>query len=182
MSDLPPQLIPANPVHDPVHGRVWLTALERSSSDEVRKRLIGLARDAVAPAAAYEDWASKEVYERLGHEAGREVAANRSVVIDATFRRPVDAQAFVRSFQGAGALTQAVVVHCTASPETLRRRVEERALRGGSDAGIEILAAQLDATRDLPLGISNAIELSTEGTLTETLAAGESIVLDATLE
>jgi HD superfamily phosphohydrolase len=28
MSDLPPQLLAANPVHDPVHGRVWLTRLE----------------------------------------------------------------------------------------------------------------------------------------------------------
>lgn len=28
MSDLPPQLKPANPVQDPVHGRIWLTRVE----------------------------------------------------------------------------------------------------------------------------------------------------------
>ena len=155
--------------------------LERVSSDEVRKRLVGVARNDTAPQHAYEDFVSQAVYERLGREAGREVAAGRSAVVDATFRRSVDAQKFVRAFRAAGALTPPLILACTAPPEVLRQRVQERAERGGSDAGLDVLDTQLHEQRPDRLGISHAIELPTHATLTTTLELAETLVLEHTV-
>jgi uncharacterized protein len=157
----------------------WM--LDHLSSDETRKRLVGVARNDAAPPDAYEDIVSRQVYERLGREAGREVAGGRSVIVDATFRRAKDAQAFVRSLRSAGALTAPVTLVCEASDDTLRARVHERAERGGSDAGDEVLAAQLSERRDTNTGISDGISLRTEGNVLDVAARAEQIVLEHTL-
>jgi aminoglycoside phosphotransferase family enzyme/predicted kinase len=153
--------------------------LERVSSDEVRKLLVGVGRNDPAPGHAYDDYVSATVYERLGREAGREVAAGRSVLVDATFRRPADAQRFVRAFRAAGALAQPITLACTAEPAVLRQRVRERAERGGSDAGLDVLEAQL-VQASTP-GISNTIELPTDASLPAALEAAELLVLDVTV-
>jgi aminoglycoside phosphotransferase family enzyme/predicted kinase len=155
--------------------------LERVSSDETRKRLVGVARDDTAPSHAYEDTVSQAVYERLGREAGREVTGGRSVIVDATFRRSTDAQAFVRALRSAGALTSTVTLACTAPLETLRERVQARSERGGSDASIDILETQLASQLETLVGISGAITFSTHGTFLEALRRAERLVLDQTL-
>lgn len=154
--------------------------LVRLSSDELRKRQVEVGPRDIAPGYAYEPWVSKDVYERLGRAAGREVADGRSVVVDATFREPYDAQAFVRRFNGSGAMTPPVVLACTASRETLRRRVLERDAQE-SDAGPEVLDEQLEKYGDGPLGISNPLMLSTEGALSDSLDRAEELVVSATL-
>jgi len=155
--------------------------LERFSSDEARKRLVGLGRDQVAPPAAYEDWVSLEVYQRLGRDAGREVAAGRCAVVDATFRRPVDAQAFVRAFRSAGALEPPITLACMAADDTLRDRVRQRAELGGSDAGLDVLEAQLRDRGELSVGISNALEVSTEPGFHDVLATIEHLATEETV-
>jgi uncharacterized protein len=155
--------------------------LERLSSDELRKRQVEVGPKDVAPRYAYERWVSKDVYEQLGREAGREVAAGRSVVVDATFREPHDAQAFVRKFNGSGALTTPIVLACTASEATLRQRVRERSELGGSDAGPEVLDTQLHGYGARPIGISDPLELSTDGSLAGTLKRAEELVISATV-
>jgi aminoglycoside phosphotransferase family enzyme/predicted kinase len=155
--------------------------LDRVSSDEVRKRLVAVAQNDAAPRHAYDDYVSKAVYERLGREAGRSVAAGRSVVVDATFRRSIDAQTFVRAFAAAGALAPPLTLACSATDDVLRGRVRERAERGASDAGLDVLDAQLAEPRALAVGISNATELRTEGTLNGAIDAAEAIVLDLTV-
>ncbi|MGI8623511.1 MAG: AAA family ATPase [Solirubrobacteraceae bacterium] len=160
-------------------ARQW--GLERVSSDEVRKRLVGVGRNDPAPDHAYDDWVSRDVYERLGHEAAREVTAGRSVLVDATFRRPVDAQAFVRAFRAAGALESPITLACTAPDEVLRARMHDRAESGGSDAGLDVLEAQLRDAGPFTVGISNTIELATDRSLAATLEAAEAFVLDLTV-
>jgi uncharacterized protein len=155
--------------------------LERISSDETRKRLIGVARNDAAPSHAYEEYVSHAVYERLGREAGRELTGGRSLVVDGTFRRPADGQAFIRAMRSAGALGTPTILACTAPTEVLRARVRERAERGGSDAGPDILEAQFAEQTDSLLGISGAVTLDTGGSFTTSLAAAERIVLEHTL-
>jgi hypothetical protein len=155
--------------------------LDRVSSDEVRKRLVGVGQNDAAPRHAYDDYLSRAVYERLGREAGRAVSAGRSVIVDATFRRSIDAQAFVRAFASAGALAPALTLACQASPATLRERVGARAERGGSDAGLDVLDVQLAEPRATVLGISNPLMLSTDGSLSDSLERAEMIVLEHTV-
>jgi aminoglycoside phosphotransferase family enzyme/predicted kinase len=155
--------------------------LERVSSDEVRKRLIGLGRDQLAPPHAYEDNVSKDVYERLGREAGREVAASRCIVVDATFRRPLDAQAFVRAYRGAGGMNTSITFTCVADDETLHERVKSREQLGGADAGLDVLKAQLETQSSAQIGISNAIQLDTGDSIERVLVRAERQVLEATV-
>lgn len=155
--------------------------LERLASDDVRKRMVGIGHDEHAPPIAYEQRVSRDVYERLGRDAGLEVAADRSVVIDATFRRPLDAQAFVRAFRSAGALTDPVTLACVAEPDLLRERIRDRAIRQGSDARPAVLEEQLRDHGDHSVGISNAVELPTAGSPEDILARAEQVVLAATV-
>jgi aminoglycoside phosphotransferase family enzyme/predicted kinase len=155
--------------------------VERISSDETRKRLVGVARNDAAPHDAYEDIVSRAVYERLGREAGREITGGRSVIVDATFRRPSDAQVFVRALRSAGALTPPITLACIAPPEVLRERVRARAERGGSDAGLDVLEAQLSEAQETPLGISGALSVSTQGSFIDALQRAERVVLEHTV-
>lgn len=160
-------------------AQVW--GLERWSSDVTRKRLIGLGHNQVAPSGAYDQHVSRDVYARLGREAGREVAADRSVVVDATFRRREDAQAFVHAFRGAGATEAPVVIGCHAEESTLRRRLAERADRAGSDADVQVLERQLEEGGPRQWGISGVRELDTSRPREATLREAERLVLEATV-
>jgi uncharacterized protein len=162
-----------------VLARRW--GLERISSDETRKRLVGIARNDAAPSHAYEDYVSQAVYERLGREAGRELTGGRSLVVDGTFRRASDAQVFIRAMRSAGGLGAPVTLACTAPAEVLRSRVRERAERGGSDAGPDVLEAQFAEQPPSSVGISGAITLDTGGSFTSSLTAAERVVLERTV-
>jgi len=155
--------------------------LKRLSSDEIRKRLVGVGRNEAALRLAYEDYVSESVYERLGREAGREIASGRSVVVDGTFRRPLDAQKFVRAFRSAGAVRAPHIIACCASPEVLRERVGRRSQSGGSDAGPEVLETQISEYGTGGPGISDAVPISTAGPLHDTIELVEEAVLDLTV-
>jgi uncharacterized protein len=116
----------------------------RLASDETRKRLVGVDRDEVAPEGAYEDYVSLAVYESLGRLAAGEVRRGRTVVVDATFRRAADHSRFVRTMaeQGTAPL---ITFELRAHEDVLRTRVLDRTVRGGSDADISVLEAQLSA-------------------------------------
>lgn len=156
-------------------------ALERLSSDETRKRFAGLGHDDTAGPAAYEERISRQVYAMLGRQAGRAVAGGRSIVVDATFRRSVDAAEFVRAYRGEGATTTQLVIECIASDDVLRDRIRERVYAGGSDATIDVLEDQIHERPLYGLGVSNAIPLLTDAPHDEALDQAERLVLAHTV-
>ena len=116
----------------------------RLASDETRKRLVGVGRDEVAPEGAYEDYVSLAVYESLGRLAATEVRQGRTVVVDATFRRAADRSRFVQTMAEQG-IAPLITFQLRAHEDVLRTRVLDRTERGGSDADISVLEAQLAA-------------------------------------
>ena len=106
------------------------------SSDRTRKLRAGVGPYEYAGAQAYGDTESREVYAELGRRAARSA---QGAIVDATFRRRSDADAFVELMPDAGWIV------CEAPPEVLIERARMRALRDDSvsDAGPEIVAAEL---------------------------------------
>ncbi len=106
------------------------------SSDRTRKLRAGVGPYDYAGAQAYGDTESREVYAELGRRAARSA---QGAIVDATFRRRSDADAFVELMPDAGWIV------CEAPPEVLIERARMRALRDDSvsDAGPEIVAAEL---------------------------------------
>jgi aminoglycoside phosphotransferase family enzyme/predicted kinase len=106
------------------------------SSDRTRKLRAGVDPYQYAGAQAYGDVESREVYAELGRRAAR---AADGAIVEATFRRRSDADAFVEHVPEAGWIV------CEAPREVLIERARLRALRNDSvsDAGPEIVAAEL---------------------------------------
>ncbi len=106
------------------------------SSDRTRKLRAGVGQYEYAGAQAYGDVESREVYAELGRRAAR---GKDGVIVDATFRRRSDADAFVELVPDAGWIV------CEAPPDVMIDRARMRALRDDavSDAGPEIVAAEL---------------------------------------
>jgi aminoglycoside phosphotransferase family enzyme/predicted kinase len=106
------------------------------SSDRTRKLRAGVDPYAYAGAQAYGDAESREVYAELGRRALR---CAGGAIVDATFRRRSDADAFVELVPEAGWIV------CEAPREVLIERARLRAQRDDSvsDAGPEIVAAEL---------------------------------------
>ena len=157
------------------------SGFEHLSSDVVRKRGAGLAPQDRGPASLYDDAVSREVYRRLGEAAAGALRRDGGAVVDATFRRPADREAFLEGLgPAAGAL---VWVDCTAPPDVLVRRAEERAGDPGrvSDASAEVVRAQLrgpaGGSEDRP---GRQVGLDTDAPL-ETTLGGLRAALDAML-
>lgn len=110
-------------------------------TDEIRKRLLGVAPDASLPSTVYSPAFYAEVYEALLSEARTLLAADRAVVVDATFIQP-DLRARVENL----AVEAGVPFHgvwLEAAPEVLAERIEGR--KGdASDATVATLRMQLD--------------------------------------
>jgi aminoglycoside phosphotransferase family enzyme/predicted kinase len=105
------------------------------SSDRTRKLRAGVDPYQYAGAQAYGDVESREVYAELGRRAAR---CADGCIVDATFRRRSDADAFVEFVPDAGWIV------CEAPREVLLERARLRAMRDSvSDAGPEIVAAEL---------------------------------------
>ncbi len=109
-------------------------------SDEIRKRLAGLAPAERAPPEAYSSAADAAVFDELFGVAETLLRAGRAVVLDATFLRPelrARAEAVARA---AGAPFHGVWLEAPA--EVLQARIAGR--RGdASDADLAVLRAQL---------------------------------------
>ena len=55
-------------------------------------------------------------------------------------------------------MTPPITLACIAPPEVLRERVRARAEHGGSDAGLDVLEAQLSEAQETPVGIFRSAE------------------------
>ncbi len=105
-------------------------------SDEVRKRLAGVAPLTPLPAVAYSNQVDGQVYEALFSGAEQVLAAGRSVILDATFRDPaLRARALSLSPRARG-------IWLEARPDVLRARVAGRQ-GDASDADLAVLEHQL---------------------------------------
>jgi aminoglycoside phosphotransferase family enzyme/predicted kinase len=66
-------------------------------SDEIRKRLAGVAPETRLPASAYSPAASRAVFRTMARDARRALAAGQTVVADATFLGPAERRAIRRA-------------------------------------------------------------------------------------
>ena len=112
------------------------------SSDVVRKELGGLApHDRGAP-SLYTRELSARVYRELGRRSAAAMAAGNGVLVDATFRRGADRDAFREGWAGAAPVT---FVQCVAPVEVLRLRALAREHDPAriSDAGLDVVEHEL---------------------------------------
>lgn len=123
--------------------------LPRLSSDLVRKELAGITPTARGDVSRYADARSRETYAELGRRAGRAVVArDRGAVVDATFRRRVDREAYVAAFDAAA---PTVFVECVAPERVRQARAAQREHdpRRVSDATREIAVREAAAWEPL---------------------------------
>jgi predicted kinase len=125
----------------------------RVRSDVERKRLHGLAAAERTGAAVgggiYGQDATRRTYVRLAEIARTALNAGFPAVVDATFLRREDRDAFRAVARAAGATF--AIAACEAPEEVLRTRIRARARAGGdaSEATLDVLARQLAAAEPL---------------------------------
>lgn len=116
------------------------------NSDTVRKQLAGISTDAPVPDAygegLYTIQANNATYAELLRLAEAELAAGRSVIIDATFKRKDDRSRFAALAKRYTA--SFTILHVTCNELENRRRLAERATSGRSvsDGRAELLESQ----------------------------------------
>ncbi len=105
-------------------------------SDEIRKRLHGVAPEVRLPPEAYSDAASRRVFRSLAAAAKRALRSGQAVIADATFLAPAHRRALARAAGSA----PFVGLWLEAAPALLERRIAARA-GDASDATITVLRA-----------------------------------------
>ena len=111
------------------------------SSDRVRKLRAGVDPFDYAGAEAYGDVESRAVYEELAQRAVTAIRRDGGAIVDATFRRAADADAFVTAARLAGPPAWLV---CEAPPAIRLERAAARAAGGSiADAGPTVVASEL---------------------------------------
>lgn len=110
----------------------------------MRKQRAGLPPDARADPEHYRSRASHETYRELGERARDELARTGGAIVDATFRRREDRDAFTAAV-GQGARSP-VFIECRAPRDVLRERARRRESdpRSVSDATVDLVDRQLD--------------------------------------
>lgn len=128
-------------------GLVESAGAVRLRSDVERKRLAGLAAlassDSPAGAGIYDARTSSLTYARLRECARAALRAGWPVIVDATFLRSDERDAF-RTLAHELRVPFAIL-HCHAAPDVLRERVRARAARGddASEADLAVLEQQI---------------------------------------
>jgi uncharacterized protein len=120
------------------------------SSDKTRKRLAGLQATQRAPQDAYSVSATERTYADLGAQAAGQIGVSGGVIVDATFARRADRQAFSAACVG---LPAPLVFECRAPAQVIQMRAHGREAdpRRASDAGPQIAArlrGQFEALAD----------------------------------
>lgn len=145
------------------------------SSDLVRKRLAGLEPTERAGAEQYSARMSERTYLELGRAATRELEARGAAIVDATFHRAAERDAFERGL--AGATAPRLLIECRAAPAVLLERARRREAEGDSvsDAGAEVVQRRLAEYQPVELSAPR-LELRTEDPPERLLAAVETFV------
>lgn len=110
----------------------------------MRKQRAGLPPDARAGPEHYRSRASHQTYRELGERARDELTRTGGAIVDATFRRREDRDAFTAAV---GQSTHSpVFIECRAPRDVLRERARRRESdpRSVSDATVDLVDRQLD--------------------------------------
>jgi aminoglycoside phosphotransferase family enzyme/predicted kinase len=151
----PPQLIITHGMSASGKSTITSALLEcmdaiRIRSDVERKRLYGTTSESDARTTAghgiYTEEATRKTYDRLAELSEHILDAGYSVIVDATFLEIDQRQQFQRL--ATDRKVRFRILHCTASPDTLRRRIIERP-KSVSDADLVILEHQIRNSRPL---------------------------------
>jgi aminoglycoside phosphotransferase family enzyme/predicted kinase len=150
----------------------------RVRSDIERKRLHGLAADArtgSAPdAGLYAANSTRATYERLAELARAMLPSGFPVIVDATFLRRAERQAFGDLARAAGA--RFLILACEAPPAVLRERTLARARQGSdaSEATLEVLERQIAGREPLDAGeLADAIVCDTSDSARQAAAVAD---------
>jgi uncharacterized protein len=126
--------------------------LPRIAADVVRKELAGIEPAHLAAPEHYTEAFHRTLYAELGRRAAVHVGRAGGAVVDGSFSLRAMRDAFVCAFDGAAPL---LFAECTAPPEVLARRADERSRRSRiSDATLELVLqarAKWEAFDELPL-------------------------------
>jgi hypothetical protein len=109
-------------------------------SDEIRKRLAGVAPTERLPDQTYDEATSERVYDEMASIGRRVLAAGRAVVLDAVFLKPEERQAAAELAAATGVPFHGFWLE--GPRDELRRRLAARGA-DASDAGPEVLDEQL---------------------------------------
>ncbi len=145
------------------------------SSDRVRKELVGIdpeeSREVPFESGIYSPDMTEKTYRKINDEALKTLGAGGSVVADATFSQRAHREAAAKTAAEAGA--RLLVLHLTASENTLKERLAVRRKKGGiSDGRVEVLADHMNSfVRPVELGESSKVELDDSSTLDESIKA-----------
>jgi aminoglycoside phosphotransferase family enzyme/predicted kinase len=117
--------------------------LAHLSSDVTRKQLAGIAPSQRGGEEIYSSGFSALTYAKLGARAAAQVRADGGVLVDATFRRRAEREAFAEAFADAAPL---LYVECAAPASVLERRARTREAQPDtiSDATVEVVRAEAD--------------------------------------
>ena len=154
------------------------SGLRHLQSDVVRKRLAGIEPTERAAKRHYTPEFTRRTYRELGTVARAEFERSGGALIDATFHRRSERDAFCEGFQG---VESAIFVHCRAPRELLVRRARSRAEDPDSvsDATEEVVKQQLLAWEPLDeLAPEDQTEIATQLTVAAQIAAVERAVDD----
>ena len=113
------------------------------NSDVIRKRQAGCLPESALSSESYCDAATESVYVQMFKDARRTLRAGQSVLLDATFLKPIHRERAKAIASQAGVPFKGLWL--TAAREVLFGRVSGR-LNGVSDADIAVLEKQLHAT------------------------------------
>lgn len=133
-------------------------------SDAVRKALFDMAPEESGrtsyQSGIYSPEATRLTYGKILREARKTLAAGDSVILDATFSRPRHREEARRLAEEQGA--DILFVECTATAETLKRRLADREKKGGvSDARAEhfdVLMDRYETPDNLPPSIHMKVD------------------------
>jgi hypothetical protein len=100
-----------------------MSGLPVVGSDETRKRVLGLPPTERAPESAYSPEATERTYVQMGRDAAAQLAASGGVIVDATFTRRTNRQAFSAARPG---LPAPVVFECRAPGTVVQARARSR--------------------------------------------------------
>jgi uncharacterized protein len=117
--------------------------LAHLSSDVTRKQLAGIAPSHRGGEELYSSGFSALTYAKLGARAAAQVRADGGVLVDATFRRRTEREAFAEAFAEAAPV---LYVECTAPTSVLERRARAREAQPEriSDATAEVVRGEAD--------------------------------------
>lgn len=124
------------------------SSLPRLSSDLIRKQLAGVAPTRPAAPEHYTEQFSRATYAELGRRAAREVRRRGGAVVDATFRRRRDRDAFADAF---GSVAPLMFAQCLAPADVLAERAlqREREPTQASDATLAVVIREREAWEPL---------------------------------